>query len=59
MKKWGIEHPVLASAMALVLCWGTGLAISLVIGGRLDDALFNATMGSTSTALIWFFWQSA
>ncbi|MFC9352868.1 hypothetical protein [Arthrobacter sp. NPDC057013] len=55
MKKWGSRHPVLVLVMALVLCWGTGLAVSLVIGGRLDDALFSATMGSISTALIWYF----
>ncbi|MBD1541483.1 hypothetical protein G9E11_04290 [Arthrobacter sp. IA7] len=55
MRKWGSEHPVLVIAVALALCWGTGFAISLVIGGRLDDALFNATMGSITTALIWYF----
>jgi hypothetical protein len=45
MKRWAGEHPFQVAAMAVVLGWCAVVAVDMIRGRPLEDALFNASFG--------------
>ncbi|WP_146033109.1 hypothetical protein [Arthrobacter sp. AFG20] len=55
MKRWAAEHPFRVAAMAVVLGWGAVVAVDMIRGRPLEDALFNASFWMAAVAVIGYF----
>jgi hypothetical protein len=55
MKRWAGEHAFQAAVMAVVLGWGAVVAVDMIRGRPLEDALFDASFWMAAVALTGYF----
>jgi hypothetical protein len=55
MKRWAGEHPFQVAAMAVVLGWCAVVAVDMIRGRPLEDALFNASFWMAAVTMTGYF----